>query len=507
MSQNLTISETGFKLIKAFEGYRPVDRELVSGQRIVGYGHRLYSEDAVMMNKSEAESVLRTDLEPFEDMINSEVHAPMTQSQFDALCSFAFNIGPKAFLQSDTLRAINNGRPLDAANGLDVWRKSEIDGKTYVVDALMRRRTAEKALFLRTERSVSAGREDLPPVKDTALAGLSTDDGLPVFTEKDANGIVATAPYAANTNPPSRRREDGPAGMLQLSERDIVDENSIDELESSASDIETQSIDAQTSVEDIELETLDLDTDASGSDDTPAQNLNEAELDVQDDAAVDAEPRKSPIAAAATDIVARLDALIEDVDVRFEDLEDDRPDSLIENGEFEIQDDIQDDIQDKLQDDLHSNETFEDEAQDNIIEISEGETLASRIMNERITRKDNVDTVDVPLNVQKETTVAVIDELSQDDSMRVRTDSAAKYIEQTQPASIAPEPVKQSSLGLWVLVLLGFILVGLAVGAMISGSENLLGEWGHIITFTGFVIGVGLILAGVYSALRMNLRS
>jgi len=221
MSQNLAISETGLKLIKAFEGYRPVDRELISGQRIVGYGHRLYSEDAVIMNKREAQETLLSDLEPFEEMINSEVHAPITQSQFDALCSFAFNIGPKAFLQSDTLRALNNGRPLDAANGLDIWRKSEIDGKTYVVDALMRRRTAEKALFLRTERDLVAGREDLPPIKDTTIVGLSTEDALPVFTEGDANGIVATAPYSA-TMAPTRRREDGPAGALQLSELDII---------------------------------------------------------------------------------------------------------------------------------------------------------------------------------------------------------------------------------------------------------------------------------------------
>jgi len=85
MSQDLAISGTGLKLIKAFEGYRPVDRELISGQRIVGYGHRLYSEDAVMMNKGDAEKTLLSDLEPFEDMINSEVHAPMTQSQFDVL--------------------------------------------------------------------------------------------------------------------------------------------------------------------------------------------------------------------------------------------------------------------------------------------------------------------------------------------------------------------------------------------------------------------------------------
>jgi len=220
MSQKLKISDTGLKLIKAFEGYRPVDRELVTGQRIVGYGHRLYSHDAVIMNKTEAEEVLRSDLEPFEDMINTEVHAPITQSQFDALCSFAFNIGPKAFLKSDTLRALNNGRPLDAANGLDVWRKSEIAGKTYVVDALMRRRTAEKALFLRTERDLAAGREDLPPVKDTTIEGLSTEDAYPVFTEEDAETIVSSAPYSARFSP-ARRREDGPAGVLQLSELDI----------------------------------------------------------------------------------------------------------------------------------------------------------------------------------------------------------------------------------------------------------------------------------------------
>jgi len=170
-----------------------VDRELISGQRIVGYGHRLYSEDAVIMDKIEAEETLMADLAPFEDMINTEVHAPLSQSQFDALCSFAFNIGPKAFLQSDTLRAINNGRPLDAANGLDIWRKSEIDGKTYVVDALMRRRTAEKALFLRTKRDLPAGRMDIPPVRDTAIATMSTEDALPVFTESDANGIVAAS--------------------------------------------------------------------------------------------------------------------------------------------------------------------------------------------------------------------------------------------------------------------------------------------------------------------------
>jgi len=151
MRRNMHISKVGLRLIKAYEGYRPVDRHLVNGHHVVGYGHIIDDGDSLVLSRPEAEELLLRDLEPYEDMVNETVHAPLSQSQYDALVSLAFNIGPRAFTESDTLRALNNGRPLDAANGFDIWRKSTIDGKTYVVDALMRRRAAEKALFLRTE--------------------------------------------------------------------------------------------------------------------------------------------------------------------------------------------------------------------------------------------------------------------------------------------------------------------------------------------------------------------
>lgn len=241
MGRQFTISNIGLKLIKAYEGYRPVDRMLVSGQRVIGYGHRILDEDTTFLSKSEAEDVLKADLAPFEDMINENVHAPLTQSQFDALCSFAFNIGPKAFLQSDTLRAINNGRPLDAANGFDIWRKSEIDGKTYVVDALMRRRTAEKALFLRPPgRTLSAPRVDLPPVSDETVALLRTEDALPVFSSEESAGVVGTVPYDMQAVQ-NRRRTDGPSGILSLSDVYDGDEADSDEL----------LLDTSTAIEDI----------------------------------------------------------------------------------------------------------------------------------------------------------------------------------------------------------------------------------------------------------------
>ena len=479
MSQNLTISDTGLKLIKAFEGYRPVDRELITGQRIVGYGHRLYSEDAVMMNKGEAETALRSDLEPFEDMINSEVHAPISQSQFDALCSFAFNIGPKAFLQSDTLRALNNGRPLDAANGLDIWRKSEIAGKTYVVDALMRRRTAEKALFLRTERDLTAGREDLPPVQDTTIKGLSTEDALPVFTEDDASGIVATAPYSA-TVAPARRREDGPAGALQLSELDIVEDTDLPGLNDPIEEISTD-IAFDLDGDDAEVLNLSPEDEATSEDNDVSETIEADEV------------RPSPIAAAATDIVARLDALIEDADTRFEDRDADWPESLIKAETPEVE---------------TAQETAEidsaRERQANVIDLN---TRTTRPIEMPTKAPAEIEGVLPLVEDAKKKPVMVIDELAQDDAFRARTDSAAKYIETQAPQTIPHVEEKTNSLGLWIPVMLGFILLGAAGGTMIRGSEALLGAWGPIIAFTGFVIGIGLILAGIYAALRINSRS
>ena len=473
MSQNLTISDKGLKLIKAFEGFRPVDRELITGQRIVGYGHRLYSEDAVMMNKNEAETVLRTDLEPFEDMINSEVHAPISQSQFDALCSFSYNIGPKAFLQSDTLRALNNGRPLDAANGLDVWRKSEIAGKTYVVDALMRRRTAEKALFLRTEHNLPAGREDLPPVKDTTIAGLSTEDALPIFTEEDANGIVATAPYAALVAP-ARRRDDGPAGALQLSELDAIDDSEIPELNDPLEETVSEDLMSETA--------FDLDED-------------DIELSDQDDASVADETRPSPIAAAASDIVARLDALIEDADTRFDDRDADWPESLITAeetlGETE---------------DVDRDSTPNTQA--NVIDLNTRSMRPIEVSTGPSAKiEGGLPLVEKPVKTAVKQPSLVIDELSQDDAFRARTDSAAKYIETNVPDITPAELNVNSGWGLLIPIFLGFILVGAAGATMIKGSEAILGEWGPIIAFTGFVIGIGLILVGIYAALRINSRN
>ncbi len=168
MSYQFNISDMGLRLIKAYEGFVPDGRLMRDGRRIVGYG-RVTSDKDMVVSKIDAETMLKDDLAVIEDLINTNVHASMTQSQFDALCSLAYSIGPKAFLGSSTLHAMNKGEVITAANGFDGWRLGNIDGQIYVVDALVRRRTAEKALFLRpTLRTVPAPHEALPAYEDTS---------------------------------------------------------------------------------------------------------------------------------------------------------------------------------------------------------------------------------------------------------------------------------------------------------------------------------------------------
>ncbi len=148
MSYQFAISEIGLRLIKAYEGFRPEGLTTREGRKIVGYG-RITDDHDLKVSELDAEKMLKIDLENIEALVNTHVHAALSQSQFDALCSLIHSIGADAFLQSDILHSLNRGEVISAANGFDGWRLGNIAGKTYVVDALVRRRTAEKALFLR----------------------------------------------------------------------------------------------------------------------------------------------------------------------------------------------------------------------------------------------------------------------------------------------------------------------------------------------------------------------
>ncbi len=148
MAGRLRTSPAGLQLIKSFEGFRESATQLPGGRWTIGYGHVRTAREGLTISEKDAEDLLVYDLKPVEDAIANAVFAPLLQNQFDALVSLAFNISIAQFRDSDILRHLNSGDYLAAANSFDVWRRARLHGRVIVVDALVRRRAAEKSMFL-----------------------------------------------------------------------------------------------------------------------------------------------------------------------------------------------------------------------------------------------------------------------------------------------------------------------------------------------------------------------
>lgn len=142
------VSRAAIDLLKRFEGYRQTAAQLPDGRWTIGYGHTLTAREGAEVSESDAEALLLYDLISVAHAVNENLFAPVSQNQFDALCSFAFNIGLDNFRRSQVLKRLNSGAMVQAACAMELWRKADFQGERIVVDSLVRRRAAEKALFL-----------------------------------------------------------------------------------------------------------------------------------------------------------------------------------------------------------------------------------------------------------------------------------------------------------------------------------------------------------------------
>ncbi len=181
-------------MIKAFEGLALEARRLPDGRHIIGHGHVETAREGARLSPEQAEALLIWDLKPIEDALKTRVFSPLTQQQFDALASFALNIGLARFLESDVLRALNAGRPIDAAIALDGWRLARTEEGLLTVDALVRRRAAEKALFLSEGASISAPAARLQPEFD--LRAALDDLAAEIAENADHLGLEPPLPHS-----------------------------------------------------------------------------------------------------------------------------------------------------------------------------------------------------------------------------------------------------------------------------------------------------------------------
>lgn len=137
-------SSKGLQIIKDFEGLRLEAYLCPSNVWTIGYGHTGNVKQGDKITSTEAERLLRNDLNRFEQAVTTLVKVPINQNQFDALVSFTFNVGVNAFKNSTLLRLLNAKNYYGASNEFFKWNKGN-GGK--VLTGLTRRRTQEAKLF------------------------------------------------------------------------------------------------------------------------------------------------------------------------------------------------------------------------------------------------------------------------------------------------------------------------------------------------------------------------
>ena len=163
-------SEVGISLIKHFEGVRLKPYRCPALLWTVGVGHVLYPRQHHLtleermhfqlapahnrtFTQEEVNDLLRNDLRRFERGVERLCGRSTTQSQFDALVSFAFNLGFGA-LQRSTLRR-KHLRKDYAGAASEFLKFVRAGGK--VLPGLQRRRIAERILYVKHHDTGDAG--------------------------------------------------------------------------------------------------------------------------------------------------------------------------------------------------------------------------------------------------------------------------------------------------------------------------------------------------------------
>ena len=148
----MKITNNCINLIKKFEGLRLSaypDPGTGGEPWTIGYGSTYYEDgskvrkgDKISINR--AESLLVTHVASFAKKVEKLVTSSITSNQFDALVSFAYNVGVGNFSKSTLLKKVN-ANPSDKTISLEFEKWVRAAGK--VLPGLVKRRKEEARLY------------------------------------------------------------------------------------------------------------------------------------------------------------------------------------------------------------------------------------------------------------------------------------------------------------------------------------------------------------------------
>lgn len=143
--------QAGIDMIKKFEGCHLTAYKCPAGVLTIGYGHTGGVKEGQKISQAQAEAYLRADLEKYERKVEKYAGTyRWTQNEFDAMISFAYNLG-----SIDKLTA--NGTRSKAVIAEKMLLYDKAGGK--VLAGLTKRRRAERELFLSGSSAKGTGAE------------------------------------------------------------------------------------------------------------------------------------------------------------------------------------------------------------------------------------------------------------------------------------------------------------------------------------------------------------
>ncbi len=184
-------SSKGIELIKQFEGCHLKAYKCPAGVWTIGYGHTTGVKEGQVITQEKALNHLKSDLEKYEKHVESfREKYNWNQNQYDAMVSFAFNVGSINQLTANGTRTIQQ-----ISSKILAYNKA--NGEELA--GLTRRRQAEQKLFLTSLLTVPRPTLKMGSTKKAEVKKLQECLKYLGYTDADGNALVVDGDFGTKT--------------------------------------------------------------------------------------------------------------------------------------------------------------------------------------------------------------------------------------------------------------------------------------------------------------------